>query len=156
MIKFLYDSRHRRNIQGHPNSNRKEFDNLKRFISTIMLLVMLVSMVSINAYASTGQSFIIASAGSYDYGGGGYKDDTVDADVYISKTTNIFYGLRYVIKSGTSSSTTTVSGLTDRYDSYDFTISYKPAYQTTGYRYLWGYSLGSSQYTVESSGTFYP
>ena len=130
---------------------------MKRIMCCILAFLILVSILSLCSFASTGQPYTIVSTGANNCGGGGSKNDYTPADVYISSTNNITQGLRYSIRNGTvPSSSTLVTGFTDRYDSYNFNISYLPYYQSTGNRYIFGYSLGSSSYTVTSSGTFYP
>lgn len=128
---------------------------MKKALCLILAIVSLFGIVAISASASSGSDFIISSSGSYDYGGYGYKNDTIDADVRDLSTTNITKGMRYVLRNGSSTSSTIISGLTDRYDSYDFSISYKPGNATTGNKYIWGYGLGGSSYTVRSAGIFY-
>ncbi len=128
---------------------------MKKVLCLILALVSVLCIFTISASASSGADFIISSSGSYDYGGYGTKNDTIDADVRDLSTTNISKGMRYVIKNGSSSTATIISGLTDRYDSYDFSISYKPTYATSGNKYIWGCGLGGSSYSVRASGIFY-
>lgn len=130
---------------------------MKKGLILTLAVLCLVSVMAFTAAASVGVDFIIASSGLVDYGGGGYKNDTMPADVRYMTTQNIGAGMRYHVRAGSSmDATTRCSGYAERYDSYDFTLSYFPAYQTTGNRSLWGIRINSSNYSTQVSGKFFP
>ena len=137
---------------------RRKLSKALAFVFTLSLLM------STMALASDAVSFDFYCTGTAGYSitAGAYKNDTTDADVSpsASKSVGASKGIRYMVKRGsgsTVSSLTTVSGSAERYNTNDFSLSYKSGYAKKSYNNkLYGKFLYSGNTTVNVVGTWYP
>lgn len=88
------------------------------------------------------------------------KSDYEDADVFPndSKCSNTFNGIVYFINvnSATHSADNLASGVTTRFDTDSFNISYKPTYACPGERFLTGMPFAGHLYRTYVEGVWYP